>query len=67
MTDEMRPDDPIRVPHEHEHSDQTQPADDRPGDREPAGEETPGAPGSAAPMTESTDGGLEGGDPGVEE
>jgi hypothetical protein len=30
-------------------------------------EDTPGAPGSDAPMTDSTDGGLEGGDPGVEE
>ncbi|GAA1830536.1 hypothetical protein [Agromyces salentinus] len=27
----------------------------------------PGAPGNAQPMTESTDGGLRGGDPGVEE
>ncbi|WP_400996581.1 hypothetical protein [Agromyces sp. GXQ0307] len=30
-------------------------------------EETPGAPESDEPMTDSTDGGLEGGDPGVEE
>ncbi|MGR0319404.1 hypothetical protein [Agromyces sp. ZXT2-3] len=30
-------------------------------------EETPGDPESDEPMTESTDGGLEGGDPGVEE
>ena len=40
-------------------------ADDRPGD--PESPETPGAPGNADPMTESTDGGLEGGEPGVEE
>ena len=32
-----------------------------------AGPETPGAPSSDKPMTESTDGGLDGGDPGVEE
>ena len=30
-------------------------------------EDVPGAPGSDEPMTDSTDGGLEGGDPGVEE
>jgi hypothetical protein len=30
-------------------------------------EDTPGSPESDAPMTETTDGGLEGGDPGVEE
>jgi hypothetical protein len=32
-----------------------------------SGEDVPGAPGSDEPMTDSTDGGLEGGDPGVEE
>lgn len=32
-----------------------------------AGPETPGAPSSDEPMTDSTDGGLAGGDPGVEE
>ena len=29
--------------------------------------DTPGAPGSDEPMTDSTDGGLDAGDPGVEE
>ncbi|WP_430647399.1 hypothetical protein [Agromyces sp. GXS1127] len=56
-------------------SDSTIPGDGGRDDREheevrdepmPA-EETPGDPDSDAPMTESTDGGLEGGDPGVEE
>ena len=39
--------------------------DEQPGD--PESTETPGAPGNAEPMSESTDGGLEGGAPGVEE
>ena len=34
---------------------------------ERSGEDVPGAPGSDAPMTDSIDGGLEGGEPGVEE
>ena len=37
---------------------------DEPGE---VGAATPGAPTSAEPMTDSTEGGLEGGDPGVEE
>ena len=37
---------------------------DEPGE---VGADTPGAPSSAEPMTDSTEGGLEGGDPGVEE
>ncbi|MGR2752843.1 hypothetical protein [Agromyces arachidis] len=39
--------------------------DEQPGDQESP--ETPGAQGNAEPMSESTDGGLEGGEPGVEE
>lgn len=39
--------------------------DEQPGD--PESPETPGAPGNAEPMSESTDGGLDGGEPGVEE
>ncbi|WP_156891473.1 hypothetical protein [Agromyces subbeticus] len=34
---------------------------------EPADKDTPGAPTSSEPLTDSTDGGLDGGDPGVEE
>ena len=37
---------------------------DEPGE---VGADTPGAPTSAEPLTDSTEGGLEGGDPGVEE
>jgi hypothetical protein len=40
--------------------------DDRPGGDRPD-ETGPGAPGNAEPMSDSTDGGLDGGDPGVEE
>ena len=64
MTDSNLPDDvtPLpdrpRIPEE---------ADDATGERTPAGEDTPGSPTSAEPLTDSTDGGLEGGDPGVEE
>ena len=37
---------------------------DEPGE---VGADTPGAPTSSEPMTDNTEGGLEGGDPGVEE
>ena len=40
---------------------------DESGERTPEGEDTPGSPTSAEPLTDSTDGGLDGGDPGVEE
>ncbi|MEV1131806.1 hypothetical protein [Agromyces sp. NPDC049794] len=59
MTDEIRPDDPIEVPE----GDKKQPAPDE----EKTSEETPGSPRSDAPLTDSTEGGLDGGDPGVEE
>jgi hypothetical protein len=39
--------------------------DEQPGD--PESPETPGAPENAKPMSESTEGGLAGGEPGVEE
>jgi hypothetical protein len=42
-------------------------ADDRPVDAAQADEETHGAATDAEPLNDSTDGGLEGGDPGVEE
>ena len=42
-------------------------ADERTEQAGKTGPETPGAPSSDKPMTDSTDGGLEGGDPGVEE
>jgi hypothetical protein len=55
MTDSTFPDDVTPVP------------DDRSdAPAQPAGDK-PGAPGNAEPMTESTEGGLDGGDPGVEE
>ena len=41
-------------------------ADDAPGGDVPDGEGA-GSPGDTQPMTDSTDGGLDGGDPGVEE
>lgn len=42
-------------------------ADAEPAGANTAGGDTPGAPSSDEPLTDSTDGGLEGGDPGVEE
>ena len=42
-------------------------ADAKPAGADTAGADTPGAPTSNEPLTDSTDGGLEGGDPGVEE
>lgn len=74
MTDSTLPDDVTPVPDDAERADsagQTDAASPRADDRSdtparPDGDQ-PGAPGNAEPMTESTDGGLEGGDPGVEE
>ena len=80
MTDSKLPDDIQPVPDDTEQADTgktdaggSQSDDDRvaadgPTD-EPGqvGADTPGAPTSAEPMTDSTEGGLEGGDPGVEE
>lgn len=42
-------------------------SNDAPAGGDRPDEEGPGAPGNAEPMTESTDGGLGAGDPGVEE
>ncbi|WP_173923359.1 hypothetical protein [Agromyces sp. Marseille-P2726] len=61
MTDSKLPDDIAPVPDDAEGADEQQRHRNQPGD------EKPGAPGDAEPMTESTEGGLEGGDPGVEE
>ena len=79
MTDSNLPDDtqPVRDDTERapgqtgtggSQSDDDRVAADTPAD-EPGhvGAETPGAPSSAEPMSDSTEGGLEGGDPGVEE
>ncbi|WP_127794459.1 hypothetical protein [Agromyces sp. LHK192] len=49
-----------------EEADRDRSASDEPGGADDSGAE-PGAPGNAEPMTDSTDGGLSGGDPGVEE
>jgi hypothetical protein len=66
MTDSTLPDDISPIPDDAEGADEREQAD-RSEAREPAGENVPGSPGNAEPMTDSTDGGLEGGDPGVEE
>ncbi|MFF2277089.1 hypothetical protein [Agromyces sp. NPDC058126] len=42
-------------------------ADPERAEGESGGDDVPGAPGNDEPMTDSTDGGLSGGDPGVEE
>lgn len=71
MTDEIRPDDPIEVPEGGKQG--GKPGGPQSGTEQPASkeektsEETPGSPASDAPLTDSTEGGLEGGDPGVEE
>lgn len=69
MTDSTLPDDVTPVPDDAKRADDPDRADDRDradatGQRSP---DKPGAPGNDEPMTDSTDGGLEGGDPGVEE
>ena len=69
MTDSNLPDDVTPMPDRPripEEPDVPEP-DDGSGERTPAGEDTPGSPTSAEPLTDSTDGGLDGGDPGVEE
>jgi len=63
MTDEIRPDDPIEVPAGGKRGGAERPA----SEEEKTSEETPGSPASDAPLTDSTEGGLESGDPGVEE
>ena len=71
MTDEIRPDDPIEVPEGGKRAGQqagAQSGAEQPAsEEEKTSEETPGSPASDAPLTDSTEGGLEGGDPGVEE
>jgi hypothetical protein len=67
MTDSRLPDDVTPISDDAERADAAERADDRSGgSAQPAGDK-PGAPGNDEPMTDSTDGGLEGGDPGVEE
>jgi hypothetical protein len=67
MTDSTFSDDRSPVPEDDERRDAPGRADDRSdSSAQPAGDK-PGAPGNDEPMTDSTDGGLEGGDPGVEE
>ena len=70
MTDSTMPDGSNPVSGDPEEADETTQTDDRSDDRAPSGkdtQDTPGSPTSSAPLTVSTDGGLEGGDPGVEE
>lgn len=54
-----------------EQADLDEAALDRSKDSKPGGDtpdtDQPAAPGNAEPLTDSTDGGLDGGDPGVEE
>lgn len=67
MTDSSLPDDVNPIPDDNDQSDAAERADDRSDTpAQPVGDK-PGAPGNVEPMTDSTDGGLEGGDPGVEE
>lgn len=61
MTDSNLPDDVAPVPDDAERADEQQRDANKPG------EDKPGSPQNTEPMTDSTDGGLEGGDPGVEE
>jgi hypothetical protein len=67
MTDSRLPDDVSPIPDDAGRTDAAEQADDRSdASAQPAGDK-PGAPGNDEPMTDSTEGGLEGGDPGVEE
>ena len=74
MTDSTLPDDVNPVPGDAKRMDDPDRADareradapDQPGGEQRGGNK-PGAPGNDEPMTDSTDGGLGGGDPGVEE
>lgn len=67
MTDSTFADDVTPAGDDAERADASGRADDRSDTTaQPAGDK-PGAPGNDEPMTDSTDGGLEGGDPGVEE
>ena len=61
MTDSNLPDDIAPVPDDAERAAEQQRDANKPG------EDKPGSPQNTEPMTDSTDGGLEGGDPGVEE
>ena len=67
MTDATTPGDRRSVPDEPDRPHIPEEPDDRSGERTPAGDDTPGSPTSAEPLTDSADGGLDGGDPGVEE
>lgn len=67
MTDSTLPDDVTPVPHDAERADASGRADERSGKPAQPDGDKPGAPGNDEPMTDSTEGGLEGGDPGVEE
>jgi hypothetical protein len=74
MTDSTTPEGSNPTPDEPGRADETRKqAEDRsvdaaqPDEDMQAGEDTQGPATSAAPMTDSTDGGLDGGDPGVEE
>jgi hypothetical protein len=71
MTDSTMPDGSNPDSGDSDEADETTQDDETTqADRVPSGAETqdkPGSPTSSAPLTDSTDGGLEGGDPGVEE
>ncbi len=67
MTDSTLPDAVTPVPDDAKRADDPDRADDGPDAPTQPNAAKPGAPGNAEPMTDSTDGGLEGGDPGVEE
>lgn len=67
MTDSTAPEGTAKDPDSPEVASETQPDDERTVDPTRDGDDLPGSTTSAAPLTDSTDGGLDGGDPGVEE
>ena len=67
MTDSTAPDGSTPTRDESEQPEDAQQDDTRTEDPTRGGEDLPASTTDAAPLTDSTDGGLEGGDPGVEE
>ncbi|RXZ68296.1 hypothetical protein [Agromyces albus] len=67
MTYSTAPDGSTQDPDSPEVAPETKPDEDRTVDPTRADDDLPGSTTSAAPLTDSTDGGLDGGDPGVEE
>lgn len=67
MTDSTAPDGSSPMPEERDTAGETSHGDEQTQDPTKEGETLPESTTNAAPLSDSTEGGLEGGDPGVEE